>query len=169
MAEGYREMHGIDAAGTTASRPTAADVGCHRYNTTTSTWEVYDGSNWKPVASSFISFVYGEATPLDASFVVVSRAMRVVSITVRPLVVGSDGSAVTGVVKKVASGTAIASGTALHSGTIDFKGTINTNQSLTLSTTDANLQLASGDAVGIDVTGTTTSARGVISIEVVPI
>lgn len=111
-----------------------------------------------------VNFVYGEATPLDASFFVALRAYRVKGITVRPLVAGTDVSAVTAVIKKVGSGTAIASGTALHTGTVDLKGTINTNQSLTLSSTSSDLDIASGDAIGIAVTGTTTAARGVISI-----
>lgn len=169
MAEGYREMHGIDAAGTTATRPTSADVGCHRYNTTTSSWEVFDGTNWKAVASSFVSFVYGEATPIDAPFFVATRTMRVAAITARPLVVGSDAGAVTAVIKKAASGTAIASGTALHSSSINLKGTANANQALTLSTTDSDLQIAAGTCIGIDVTGTTTDARGVVTVELLPI
>ena len=109
-------------------------------------------------------FVYGEATPLDQCFMVAMRPLRVLGITVRPLVVGSDGGAVTAVAKKVASGTAISGGTALHSGNMDFKGAINTNQSLTLSTTSSDLDVAAGNAIGIDVTGVMTAARGVISI-----
>lgn len=165
---GTANHHGIDATGTTAERPTNADTGCHRYNSSTGGYEFFNGTNWVAVASSLVNMLYGEATPLDASFFVADRAYRVVSIIARPLVVGSDGSAVTAVVKKVASGTAIASGTALHTGTIDLKGTINTNQSKTLSSTDADLLLAAGDAVGIDVTGTTTAARGVISVALIP-
>lgn len=116
-----------------------------------------------------VSFVYGEATPLDAAFFVASRAYRVHKIVARPLVVGSDGGAVTAEVRKAPSGTASASGTILHSGTIDLKGTVNTNQSLTLSATTADLSLAAGDALCLDVTGTTTAARGVISVELIPL
>ncbi len=115
------------------------------------------------------TFVYGEATALDAAFATVSRAYQVQSITVRPLVVGSDGGAVTAQIRKVPSGTATASGTVLHSGTADLKGTINTNQSLTLSTTAADILLAAGDSLAIDVTGTTTAARGVVSVLLLPV
>lgn len=166
---GTANHHGIDAAGTTADQPANADAGSHRYNTTTGGWEWFNGTNWLAVSATLVNMVYGEATPLDASFFVAHRAYRVVSIIARPLVVGADGSAVTAAVKKVASGTAIASGTALHTGSIDLKGTINTNQVKTLSSTDADLLLAAGDAVGIDVTGTTTAARGVISVALIPI
>lgn len=116
-----------------------------------------------------VSFVYGEDTPLDCAFFVADRAYRVKSITVRPLVVGSDGGAVTAEVRKAASGVAADSGTVLHTGTADLKGTINTNQALTLSTTPATVALAAGDALCIDVTGTTTAARGVITVGLVPI
>lgn len=165
----YANHHGIDAGGTTSEQPANADHGCHRYNSTTGGYEFYNGTSWVAVATVPVNFVYGEDLPLDASFFVADRAYRVVAINVRPLVVGSDGGAVTAVAKKVASGTAIASGTALHTGTIDLKGTINTNQALTLSATDANRLLAAGDAVGLDVTGTTTAARGVISVALLPI
>lgn len=110
------------------------------------------------------NFVYGEATPLDAAFFIACRNYRVEAIIVRPLVVGSDGGAVTAQIRKAPSGTASASGTVLHSSTADLKGTANTNQSLTLSTTSSDLDIASGDAIAIDVTGVTTDARGVISV-----
>jgi hypothetical protein len=115
-----------------------------------------------------VCFVYGEATPLDASFFLAGRAYTVKAITYRPLVVGSDGSAVTAEIRKAPSGTAIASGTILHSGTVNLKATINTNASLTLSSTAADLAIAAGDVIGIDVTGTTTAARGVISVLLAP-
>lgn len=116
-----------------------------------------------------VNFVYGEATALDAAFFIAHRAYRVHKISCRPLVVGSDGSAVTGEIRKAPSGTASASGTILHSGTIDFKGTINTNQALTLSATTADLSLAAGDSLCLDVTGTLTAARGVITVELLPL
>ena len=116
-----------------------------------------------------ISIMYGEATPLDQSFAVMRQACQFVGGHVRPLVVGSDGSAVTGLVKKAPSGTAIASGTAISSTTIDFKGTINTNQALAVTATAADANLAAGDAVGIDTTGTMTAARGCATLWFVPL
>lgn len=116
-----------------------------------------------------VNVVYGEAIAIDAAFFVANRAYQVQSILVRPLVVGSDGSAVTAEVRKVPSGTASASGTVLHSGTADLKGTINTNQTLTLSATPATILLAAGDALALDVTGTMTAARGVVSVLLLPV
>jgi len=114
------------------------------------------------------NFVYGEAEALDAAFFVACRAYRVESIIFRPLVVGSNGGAVTAEIRKAPSGTAAASGTILHSGTANLKGTINTNQTLTLVSNDATLALAAGDSLCLDVTGTTTAARGVVSVLLTP-
>ena len=127
------------------------------------------GKNLDTGSPVVVNFVYGEATPIDAAFFVADRAYRVHKIIARPLVVGSDGSAVTAEVRKAPSGTASASGTVLHSGTIDLKGTINTNQTLTLSATTADLSLAAGDALCLDVTGTTTAARGVVTVVLLPL
>jgi hypothetical protein len=107
-----------------------------------------------------VSYVYGEATPIDAVCHVVTRPTKVVGAIHRPLVVGSDGSAVTAVLKWVASGTAIASGTAMHSTALDLKGTINTNVVVDITET----RLEAGSAIGLDVTGTATAARGVVTL-----
>lgn len=109
-----------------------------------------------------------DANSVDQAFFVASRAYRVKSIIGRPTVAGTDGSAVTAVVKKAASGTAITSGTALHSSTYNLKGTAATNQTLTLSTTSTDLDIAAGDAIGIDFTGTLTAAVGVITVALCP-
>lgn len=112
--------------------------------------------------------LYGEATALDSAFFVAGRAYQVQSIIARPLVAGTGG-ACTGVIRKAGTGVAAASGTALHSGSFDLVGTINTNQTLTLSTTASDILLASGDALALDVTGTTTSARGIVSAVLLPV
>lgn len=108
------------------------------------------------------------ATSVDKTIFIAQRKVRVVRIVGRPTVAGTDGSAVTAEVRKVASGTAITSGTLLHSGTYDLKGTVNTNQVLTLSTTSADLNLDAGDSIAIDFTGTLTAATGVISVGLCP-
>lgn len=105
------------------------------------------------------------ATSIDKTFFVAPRALVVQGIKARVTVQGSDGSAVTAVIRKVPSGTAIASGTALHSGSINLKGTNNTNATdPTLSTTPGDLELAAGDALAIDFTGTMTAATGVATV-----
>ena len=108
------------------------------------------------------------AASVDKAFFLATRAMRVKYIVARPTVAGTDGGAVTAVVRKVPDATAITSGTALHSGTFNLKGTANTNQVLTLSTTSSDLDLAAGDALAIDFTGTLTSATGAIIVGLAP-
>lgn len=108
------------------------------------------------------------ASSVDKISFVATRAYVVKGITARVEVAGTDAGAVTAAVKKAASGTAIASGTALHSGTINLKGTAATNQALTLSTTDSDLEIPAGTAIGIDFTGVLTSATGVVTVTLAP-
>lgn len=108
------------------------------------------------------------ASSVDKVAFVATRRYIVKAITGRPTVAGTDGSAVTAVIKKAASATAITSGTALHASTYNLKGTADTIQALTLSTTAADLGIPAGTAIGIDFTGTLTSATGVVSVVLAP-
>lgn len=108
------------------------------------------------------------ASSVDKVAFVATRAYVVHGITGRPTVAGTDGSAVTAVIKKAASATAITSGTALHSSTYNLKGTADTIQALTLSTTASDLEIPAGTAIGVDFTGTLTSATGVITVTLAP-
>lgn len=108
------------------------------------------------------------ASSVDKVSFVATRKYVVQGITGRPTVAGTDGSAVTAVIKKAASATAITSGTALHSSTYNLKGTADTIQALTLSTTPSDLEIAAGTAIGIDFTGTLTSATGVVTVMLAP-
>lgn len=108
------------------------------------------------------------ASSVDKVSFVANRKYIVKNIIGRVEVAGTDASAVTAVIKKAASGTAIASGTALHSSTFNLKGTAATNQVLALSTTASDLEIPAGTAVGIDFTGTLTSATGVVSVILAP-
>lgn len=114
------------------------------------------------------SVEYDAASVDKTFFVAVGRSYRVKGIVGRVTVAGTDGGAVTLVVRKVPSGTAITSGTALHSSTFNLKGTADTNQTLTLSTTSTDLDIAAGNALALDFTGTLTSATGVISVLLAP-
>ncbi len=126
-----------------------------------------DNANNPETGLVVASFVY-PVTVDDQPFFIAPRRMRVRNVDLRVIVVGSDDGAVTGVVKKAPSGTAVASGTAVHASTFDLKGTANANQTVTLSTTASDLVLDPGDCLGWDVTGTTTAARGLVSVELVP-
>lgn len=109
-----------------------------------------------------------DASSVDKVSFVANRAYIVKGIRGRVEAAGTDVSAVTAAIKKAASGTAIASGTALHSSTMNLKGTAATNQTLTLSTTASDLLIAAGTAIGIDFTGTLTSATGVVTVSLAP-
>lgn len=106
---------------------------------------------------------------VDTSFFTSDRVYRVTSISGRITVAGTDASAVTAQIRKAPAGTAIASGTVLHSGSINLKATANTNFTLTLSTTPTDLVLASGDSIGLDLTGVSTAAVGSVTVILDPI
>ena len=118
--------------------------------------------------ASVINYVYGDAAPIDGAFFTADRAYIVQSIIARPTVVGSDLGAVTAQVRKANNGVAVASGNLLHSSTINLKGTVDTNQVLALNTNPSVLNVGSGWSIVLDVTGTTTAARGVITVSLLP-
>ena len=109
-----------------------------------------------------------DAASVDKVFAVMARRMIVKAITGWVTVAGTDGGAVTAVIRKVPSGTALASGTALHSGSFNLKGTAVTVQDLALSTTLSDLILADGDSLAIDFTGVLTSATGCVTVHMAP-
>ena len=96
-----------------------------------------------------------------------SRRMIVKSIIGVPNTAASN--AVTATVYKAASGTAIGSGTALHSGTFNLQGTAATNQTLTLSTTKSDLDVAAGSRIGMVISGAPGAAGvGTITVTLAP-
>jgi hypothetical protein len=101
------------------------------------------------------------AANFTTCFFIAPTAMELVEITERHETAGSDGSAVTTMLKKVASGTAPASGTDMLSAGINMKAIANTNQNGSLHATLANRQLAAGDALALVLTGTPTALVGV--------
>jgi hypothetical protein len=127
-------------------------------------WDDFGEQLKSPTQHDIASTFTWDANSVDAVFFTATREYRVVGIRARIEVAGTDGSAVTATVKKAPSATSIASGTALHSGTIDLKGAASTNQTITLSTTTTDLDIAVGTSIGIDFTGTLTSAVGTVTV-----
>lgn len=113
-----------------------------------------------------VSFTWDPSTA-DTVFFVADRAYRIENIRARVEVAGTDAGAVTAIVKKAASGTAITAGTAVHTGSINLKGTAATNQALT-NAAEAARTLAAGDAVGFDLTGVMTAAVGTVTLLLSP-
>jgi len=108
------------------------------------------------------------AASVDKVAFVATRSYVVQGITGRPTVAGTDAGAVTAVIKKAASATAITAGVALHSSTFNLKGTADTIQALTLDATSGVCTIPAGTAIGVDFTGVLTSATGVITIALAP-
>lgn len=108
------------------------------------------------------------ASSVDKTFFVADRSYTVKNVSVRVSAAGTDAGAVTLVVEKTPDGTAIGSGTNLSSDTANLKGTANTKVDLTLSTTASDLNLAVGDALSVNFTGTMTAATGVVTVSLAP-
>lgn len=119
-------------------------------------------------APILISVPYNVPTDALGAIVTVPFACRIVAILGRVITAGTGGAA-TGVLKKAPSATAITGGTAIHAGSWDFVGAADANQTLALSATTAASTLAAGDSIGWDITGTTTSATGNITIALLPL
>lgn len=129
-------------------------------------------TEYKPGGATVPLMITWDPSIKDAGDVVgfiADRPYRVASIVSRIAVAGTDAGAVTAVVRKAGSGTAIGLGTALHTGTIDLKGTANANATATLSGTASDLDIPTGTAIGLDLTGDMASARGVVAIQLVAV
>ena len=147
--------------------PTNMSIGMTVFNSTTGETMVETGVGLVPNGPAMDkSFFYN--APVSGPVFIANRPCTIKAITIRPLVAGTDAGAVTLVVRKAPSGTAITAGTALHSGSANLKGAVDVNQILTLSATPADIAIAVGDAIGFHVTGVTTAATGVVSIEIAP-
>lgn len=94
------------------------------------------------------------------AFHIVTKPCVVEEVRESHSTVGSDGSAVTVGLEKLTSGTAPGSGVSALASEFDLKGTINVPVKGTLSATPANLQLAIGDRLALDDTGTLTAVAG---------
>lgn len=101
------------------------------------------------------------ATNFGVAFFTAPVACIVLSANERHSTLGTDGSAVTVMLKKVPSGTAAASGTDCLSAALSLKTTNDTNQAGALHATPANYTLAAGDSLALVLTGTPTAVAGV--------
>ena len=98
----------------------------------------------------------------------VTEDSRLVGISYTTMVAGTDGSAVTAQLKHGLSTDDPTAGELLHTGTLNLKTTAATVVNMTLSTTLADLVFRTGERVTFDVTGTTTAARGNVTLTFVP-
>lgn len=123
------------------------------------------GASGKPleVGNSFVvTYRYGAATEADGPIFTAPRACRLLAVKVR--ILGTAAGA-TGMLEKAATTVAAGSGTDLLAATFAFDATANSVLTPALTTTTADTSLAAGDSIMLDVTGTLTSATGVITLE----
>lgn len=97
----------------------------------------------------------------QGSGVIVDAGYKVVAVSERHEAAGTDGGAVTVMVKKVPSGTAKGSGANVLSAGIDLKAAADTRQAGSLTATEADRTLAAGDCLALVPTGTLTALAGV--------
>lgn len=93
-----------------------------------------------------------------------TQAITVVSIRVVPDLV--QGGALTGTIVKCTGTATPANGTTpMHTANaIDFNATAHTVQSITLTSTAADLALAAGERIGLDLSAALTTGRAVVTI-----
>lgn len=107
----------------------------------------------------------GEA--VDAAFFIADRAYRVTSVREVHAVAGNDAGAVTIDVKKQTGTQTPAQGVSVLAVAFDGKGTANTvvtKAGADLTATAADLLLAAGNRLSLDLTGTTTNLAGVVVV-----
>ena len=106
---------------------------------------------------------YISGTVADVQFWTAPVDCEVVAVREVHVTAGTDGSAVSGTIRRCQGTEAATAGDDLLGDTkIDFKGTALTEQTPALTATTANLTLEAGDRLSLDVTGTTTALSGVI-------
>lgn len=118
----------------------------------------YDGTSslWTPLsrAPGEQEFSAGWVAGVDPNKMVVFTAPSARIVTsIRGTVADAVGSAATVSIYKAPSGTTCSSGTIQHSSSFDANGTAATNQTLTLSATSSDLQMAAGDRLCLSTTG----------------
>jgi hypothetical protein len=110
------------------------------------------------VADHFIA-----SSVADVQFFIAPVKCQVIGIREVHVTAGTDGSAVSGTIRRCQGTEAATAGDDLLGTTkIDLKGTALTEQAPALTSTTANLILEAGDRLSLDVTGTTTALAGVI-------
>ena len=105
---------------------------------------------------------YIASTVADVQFWTAPVKCEVVAVREVHTTAGTDGSDVTGTIRRCQGTEAATAGDDLLSATIDLKGTALTEQTPALTATTANLTLEAGDRLSLDVTGVTTALAGVI-------
>lgn len=103
------------------------------------------------------------AAVVDQAFFIAPEPLEVVEIHEIHTTLGTGAGDVTLQVERLQGTEAPGgNGDALLATAVNLKAANNTVQSPALTATTANLQLAAGDRLGVDISGTTTSVAGVL-------
>jgi len=105
---------------------------------------------------------YIASSVADLQFFTAPVKCEVVAVREIHVTAGTDGSDVTGTIRRCQGTEAATAGDDLLSAAINLKGTALTEQTPALTATTANLTLEVGNRLSLDVTGTTTALAGVI-------
>lgn len=127
----------------------------------------YDGTQWVPAGAKTIYWnfkLYPAGTVTEYDLAVCKRPFKVVSIDCVPSTL--QGGTLTATVCKATGTSAPANGTTpLHSaGAINLNTGAYTNQSITLTSTAADLVFAVGDRLGIDYSAAYTVGHAALTI-----
>lgn len=98
----------------------------------------------------------------DTARATVQRACKVKSVTLR---LDANEASLTCTLRKCASATAVGSGTDMLASALALSGTVDTNVAGALHATPGNYTLAAGDTIGLDMSAASTTAKGVITVE----
>ena len=129
---------------------------------------VYNGTYWVPAAGNATLYWHFPlkpfATVTEYDLAVIKRAIQVVSIDCVPSTL--QGGALTATVVKASGTSAPANGTTpLHTANaINLNTGAYTNQSITLTSTAADLLFAAGDRIGIDYSAAYTAGHAALTI-----
>ena len=105
---------------------------------------------------------YIASSVADVQFFTAPVKCQVVAVREIHVTAGTDGSDVTGTIRRCQGTEVATAGDDLLSAAINFKGTALTEQTPALTATTADLTLEAGNRLSLDVTGTTTALAGVI-------
>lgn len=119
---------------------------------------LFEVSNEQYLVADF----YIAGTVADVQFWTAPVKCEVVAVREIHVTAGTDGSAVTGTIRRCQGTEAATAGDDLLSTAINFKGAALTEQTPALTATTADLVLEAGNRLSLDVTGTTTALAGVI-------
>jgi len=121
-------------------------------------------SEFEQAVQNYWTVTLSQASSIaDQLFYIAPEPLEVLEIHEVHGTAGTDGSAVSATIRKCTGTQALTAGADLIGATkIDLKGTANTVQSPTLTSTAADLQMATGDRLAFDVTGTTTAVANMV-------